>query len=82
MDRCPNCKARYRDGEVCRRCGIEFVRLLEIEQQAELLRAKIANTLRTREFDQALKYVNQHRQLMTDPFMDHIHRFLQYRYPG
>ena len=34
MDRCPNCRARYREGEHCYRCGMELAQLLKIEAQA------------------------------------------------
>lgn len=36
MERCPNCRARYRDGEHCYRCGMELSQLLKIEAQAAL----------------------------------------------
>ncbi|MGC1951293.1 MAG: hypothetical protein WA970_01650 [Gammaproteobacteria bacterium] len=34
MDRCPNCRARYREGAQCYRCGMELSQLLRIEAQA------------------------------------------------
>jgi NAD(P)-dependent dehydrogenase (short-subunit alcohol dehydrogenase family) len=35
MDRCPHCRARYKGGDVCLRCGTELGQLLQIEAQAE-----------------------------------------------
>lgn len=34
MERCPNCRARYREGEHCYRCGMELSQLLQIEARA------------------------------------------------
>lgn len=34
MERCPNCRARYKDGQECRRCGMKLGGLLVIEAQA------------------------------------------------
>lgn len=34
MERCPNCRARYRGDPECHRCGMELSRLLRIEAQA------------------------------------------------
>lgn len=35
MDRCPNCRARYKGEPQCRRCGMDLSTLLWIEAQAE-----------------------------------------------
>ncbi len=35
MERCPNCRARYREGTVCNRCGMDLSLLLRIEEQAK-----------------------------------------------
>lgn len=34
MKRCPNCRARYKEGQECRRCGMNLGGLLAIEAQA------------------------------------------------
>ena len=34
MERCPNCRARYKEGQECRRCGMKLGGLLAIEAQA------------------------------------------------
>lgn len=35
MERCPNCRARYRGDSHCHRCGMELSMLLHIEAWAE-----------------------------------------------
>jgi hypothetical protein len=35
MERCPNCRASYKGGQECRRCGMNLGRLLAIEAQAQ-----------------------------------------------
>ncbi len=37
MERCPNCKARYKDGDTCQRCGMDLSRLVQIENQVRCL---------------------------------------------
>ncbi len=76
MERCPNCKARYRGGESCHRCGIELTYLLQINQQAVNLRVQIAAALRDNQRNTALKYTQQLRQLIPDPWGDTLYRFL------
>lgn len=39
MERCPNCRARQDGDAICRRCGMELARLIEVEQAAEHLTA-------------------------------------------
>ena len=34
MERCPNCRASYKGGQECRRCGMKLGELLAIEAQA------------------------------------------------
>jgi hypothetical protein len=34
MERCPNCRASYKGGQECRRCGMKLGGLLAIEAQA------------------------------------------------
>lgn len=77
MERCPNCKVRYRGGETCRRCGIELTWLLEIDRQAATLRNKIIAALRDNQQSTALNYVKKHRQLVADPWVDTLYQFLQ-----
>jgi len=37
MERCPNCRARWDESVICRRCGIELAKLIEVKQAAERL---------------------------------------------
>ena len=37
MERCPVCKAKFKDDPVCYRCGTDLSTLLRIERQAERL---------------------------------------------
>lgn len=37
MERCPNCKARYKGEDTCQRCGMDLGRLVQIETQVERL---------------------------------------------
>jgi hypothetical protein len=37
MERCPNCRARFKGEPVCYRCGCELGRLLQIEAHAAAL---------------------------------------------
>jgi predicted amidophosphoribosyltransferase len=37
MERCPVCKAKFKENPVCYRCGTDLSVLLRIERQAELL---------------------------------------------
>ena len=37
MERCPNCRARWDESMICRRCGMELGRLIEVEEAAERL---------------------------------------------
>jgi len=79
MERCPNCKARYSDGENCRRCGMEFKWLLSIQENASTLRLTIIQTLVDGDHTQARKLVQQHQQLIKDPLIDSIAIFLESR---
>ena len=79
MERCPNCKARYSDGENCRRCGMEFKWLLSIQESALTLRLRIIKALINEDQTQARKLVQQHQQLIKDPLIDSIAIFLESR---
>lgn len=76
LERCPNCKARYRRGESCRRCGMEFVWLLRIQQDAKQLQQQLRCALTEQDYKQAKMLVKQHQQLLSDPMIDRIGVFL------
>ena len=79
MERCPNCKARYRKGETCRRCGMELKWLLKIEQSAESLRQQIIQALKNEEWGVAKRFIQQHQQLIEDPWINRMSQFLDAR---
>ena len=37
MERCPNCKGRYKNEDTCQRCGMDLSRLIQIENQVRRL---------------------------------------------
>lgn len=76
MTRCPNCKARYKGGENCHRCGMELNWLLNIEESARVLRSKIIKALLSGDYQQAKILVQQHQQLIEHPLIDNIHPFI------
>lgn len=45
MDRCPNCSARYRGGNNCRRCGMALGELLRIDAAAQYYRQQAVAAL-------------------------------------
>ena len=79
LDRCPHCKARYRRGESCRRCGMELVWLLRIKQNAEQIKQQLIHRLTEQDYKQAKVLVKQHQQLVADANIDRISVFLATR---
>jgi len=76
LDRCPTCKARYRRGESCRRCGMELVWLLRIKQNAQQIKQQLIHVLTEQDYKQAKVLVKQHQQLVADATIDHIGMFV------
>jgi len=79
LDRCPHCKARYRRGESCRRCGMELVWLLRIKQDAEQIKQQLICRLTEQDYKQARILIKQHQQLVADSTIDRIGVFLATR---
>lgn len=77
MERCPNCKARYRSGEVCRRCGMELTWLLKIERNAELLHQQMIQALKNEQWETAKQYIQKHQQLVENPWVNKVSKFLE-----
>jgi len=77
MKRCPNCRARYKGGENCHRCGMEFKWLLNIEESALSLRPAITKALLNNDHIKARKLLRQHQQLLKDPVIDSLALFLE-----
>ncbi len=76
MTRCPNCKARYKGGEHCHRCGMELNWLLNIEKSAQVLRSTLVKSLADADYQQTKKLVRQHQQLISHSLIDNIALFL------
>lgn len=79
MERCPNCRARYRDGEACRRCGMELGHLLAAEAAAErLLRQGVAN-LADGDVPAALGALQRAASLAHNPFAELLLGFARHQ---
>lgn len=76
MQKCPNCKARIRQSNQCRRCGADLTMLLFIEQQAQTLFAASLNSYRQAAFDDAIAQVTQAIELHRLPLYLHWYRFV------
>lgn len=68
MQRCPNCRARRNGGEHCRRCGMEFTRLLEVEQAAQRRMVAALGYLEGGDAPGAIAALEQARSLYREPF--------------
>ncbi len=69
MERCPNCNARYRAGESCRRCGMELQQLLSIEMAVQQLTHQAFSQLSRREVSNAADTLSKRLTLRYDPFI-------------
>ncbi len=47
MQKCPNCRAAFKGGAVCHRCGCELELLVRIEHRAEALERLAVQCLQT-----------------------------------
>ena len=72
MDRCPNCRARRDDGNICRRCGMDLAALLDVEQAAEALIARAIGQLVQGQSDAALCTLAKAEALRADPLVSHL----------
>lgn len=51
MERCPTCKAKYRDKSVCYRCGTDLGLLLKIEKDAAMHLEKVQQAFLEKKFE-------------------------------
>ena len=72
MDRCPNCRARRDDGNICRRCGMDLAALLDVEQAAEALTARAVGQLALGQSDAAVRTLAKAQALRADPLASHL----------
>ena len=66
MQRCPNCRARYRDGDTCHRCGMELTLLLRVEQASECYLMAGIDALAVNDPDTARVFFNRSFRLTHD----------------
>lgn len=66
MERCPNCRARYKGDPVCYRCGCELQPLRRLEAQAERLE-RLAVQCLTWDLDMAEQAVAKALRLQRRP---------------
>ena len=69
MERCPNCGARYRTGETCRRCGMELQQLLSIEITVRQLTRQAFSQLANGKVADAAETLSKILDLRYDPFI-------------
>jgi hypothetical protein len=79
MERCPNCRARYQEGERCRRCGMELASLLRVETAAERLIQSGLHHLARDELAASLRALKTAGRLRRDPFIDLLLGFVDNR---
>ena len=71
MERCPNCRARYQEGERCRRCGMDLTPLLAVEAAADrLIQSALLHHLARAEVGASLTALKAARGLRQDPFIE------------
>jgi hypothetical protein len=67
MERCPVCRARYKDDPVCQRCGADLSGLLDIEAEAAALERRAVLLLRAGELIDARRTADQALALQYSP---------------
>lgn len=67
MLRCPNCRARYREGTTCHRCGMELELLLKIEQAAQYYLTVGISALAANDRHLAMVHLKRAYQLNHEP---------------
>jgi hypothetical protein len=70
MERCPNCRASYRDGTECRRCGMDLSQLLAVERAADSLFREALARLGAGDVRAATAALSRASTLRRDPFLD------------
>lgn len=69
MERCPNCRAGYAEGERCRRCGMELTQLLAAEAAADTLIRRALTHLGTGDSTAAVQSLRRALSLHNDPYI-------------
>jgi hypothetical protein len=67
MERCPVCRARFKDQPVCYRCGTDLSMLLAIEAEAAVLERRAVALLGTGEWIKAHRTAERVLALQSSP---------------
>jgi hypothetical protein len=67
MDRCPLCRAAFREGPLCYRCGADLSLLLTVEVQAEALERQAVGCLAQDDSERAVEAIGQALSLRRSP---------------
>jgi len=70
MERCPNCRARYQEGNECRRCGMDLSQLLSAERAADRLLCEAMIRLAAGDARAAADSLRRAGTLRRDPLQD------------
>ena len=76
MERCPVCKARFKDDPVCYRCGTDLSILLGIERRAEWLEQRAVALYGAGNFGEAWRVAEQALALKRSPLLCRLVEFL------
>lgn len=76
MERCPICRARLQQAEVCPRCGSELATVLQVEKQAAQCQQQVRDLLYAYDYEQAHQAAQQALQLKYDKFLALVYHFL------
>ena len=67
MDRCPTCRAVYREGDVCYRCQTDLRQVLAVERAAARCRQQALTELQSRRVYSAYDYARRACELHRSP---------------
>jgi hypothetical protein len=76
MERCPNCRARYRGESPCPRCGLDLQPLLRLEAAADHHTARAVAALAAGDRDTARQALERARQQRDSAFLRALAGFL------
>ena len=76
MERCPVCKAKFKDNPICYRCGTDLSTLLRIERQAKLLEQRAVACYGAGHRSEAYRVAKQSLALQRSPLRDWLVEFL------
>lgn len=76
MQRCPNCRARYRGGDECGRCGMMLTSLLRLEEQVMMLERQAVQQLAAGDIEAAQHSLCLAKDKMDSPFLDALQGFI------